>query len=93
MYVCKYSVTNRGEFDLHLLYYCFVKSHNFLEITQARWNIQIGISLDATLISMFCLPYSYEQKHVLLFRKSTLKGCFKLRHVTEQDMFIFRNFA
>ena len=33
------------------------------------------------------LPYSCEQKHVLLFRKSTLKGFLKPRHVTKKMCF------
>ena len=32
-------------------------------------------------------PYNRKQKHVLLFRKSTLKGCLKPRNVTKQDIF------
>ena len=39
------------------------------------------------------VTYSREQKHVLLFRKSTLMVRFKPRHVTKQDLFIFRNVA
>ena len=35
------------------------------------------------------LLYSREQKHVLLSRKSTLRGCYKLRHVTKRDMLVF----
>ena len=35
------------------------------------------------------IPQSREQKHVLLFRKSTLRGCYKPRHVTKQDMLVF----
>ena len=29
------------------------------------------------------ISYSQEQKHVLLFRKSALRGFYKLRHVTK----------
>jgi hypothetical protein len=32
-----------------------------------------------------------EQKHVLLFRKSSPWGCYKLRHVTKRDMLLFKN--
>ena len=34
------------------------------------------------------VPYSREQKHVLLFRKSALRGCYKPRHVTKQDVLL-----
>ena len=37
------------------------------------------------------LPYIHEQKHVLLFRKSSLWGCYKPRHVTKRDVFLFIN--
>ena len=33
------------------------------------------------------VPYNRKQKHVLLFRKSTLKGCLKPRNVTKRDIF------
>jgi hypothetical protein len=41
------------------------------------------------IISDKYVPYSREQKHVLLFRKSTLRGCYKSRHVTKRDMSVF----
>jgi hypothetical protein len=31
------------------------------------------------------MPYNYEQKPVLLLKKSTLRECYKPRHVTKQD--------
>ena len=34
--------------------------------------------------------YSREQKHILLLRKLTLIGCFKPRHATKQNVFLFR---
>ena len=43
-------------------------------------------------ISIYCIVTSRNTCYVL-FRKSTLKGWFKLRHVTKQDLFLFRNFA
>ena len=36
--------------------------------------------------------YSRKQKHVLLFRKSTLRGCYKLRQVTKHDTLVFEYF-
>ena len=36
---------------------------------------------------------SCKPKHVLLFRKLILIVHFKMRHVTKQDLFIFRNFV
>ena len=37
------------------------------------------------------IPYSREQKHVLLFRKSSLWGCYKPRHVTKRDVLLFKS--
>ena len=40
------------------------------------------------IYSMYCI-YSCEQKHMLLFRKSTFRGCYKPRHVNKRDMLVF----
>ena len=44
---------------------------NYLE----KWNELGGFE------NQNWIPYNREQKHVLLFRKSTLRGCYKARHV------------
>ena len=37
------------------------------------------------------IPKSRDQKHVLLFRKSSVWECYKPRHVTKRDIFLFIN--
>ena len=50
----------------------------------------------ASVTSSVCSPvknkyisYSSEQKHMFLFMKSTLRGCYKPRHVTKLDVVLF----
>ena len=56
-------------------------------------HIQGGPSQSEYLLSSFSngVPYSREQEHVLLFRKSSLGGCYNSRHVTKRDVFLFIN--
>ena len=62
---------------------------NKKKTTKCKVNIYINhldlvycLLIYFTVIVKYDIPYGSEQKHVLLFRKSTLSGCFNLRHIT-----------
>ena len=72
-------------------------SQFFISIVKIFWMVWIIIptawqSIAISIQQPNTIPTAYDsrqQKHVLLFRKSALRVCYKLRHVTRKEMFLF----